>query len=101
MDRRELGEDDLVFHLGSNGNGGNSSGNHSFLPGGGYPHNIEAGTSNANGEARNIGDILLVMENSRRESQENQNRFMEAIINRLTLGRLAQLVVGVSLGQFL
>ena len=101
MDRHELGEDDLVFRLGSNGNGGISSKNHSFLSGGGYPHNIEAGTSNANGEARNIGDILLFMENSRRESQENQNRFMEAMINRLAPGGLAPPVVGVSLRQFL
>jgi hypothetical protein len=105
MDRRRLGEDDLVFRLGSNGNGGVSSGNHSFLPGGGlhtnYPHIGEAGTSNANGEARNIGDILLFMENSRRESQENENRFMEAIINRLAPGGLAQPVAGVSLRQFL
>jgi hypothetical protein len=105
MDRHRLGEDDLVFRLGSNGNGGVSSGNHSFLPGGGlhtnYPHIGEAGTSNANGEARNIGDILLFMENSRRESQENQNRLMEAIINRLALGGLAQPVAGVSLRQFL
>ena len=101
MDRRELGEDDLVFRLGTNGDGGNSSGNHSFLPGGGYPHNIEARTSNANGKARNIGDILLFMENSRRESQENQNRFMEAMINRLAPGGLAPPVAEVSLRQFL
>jgi len=101
MDRRELGEDDLVFRLGSNGNGGNSSRNRSFLPGRGYPRNIEARTSNANGEARNIGDILPFMENSRRESQENQNRFMEVIINRLAPGGLALPVAGVSLRQFL
>ena len=101
MDRHRLGDDDLVFRLGSNGNGGNSSRNHSFLPGGVYPHNIEARTSNTNGEARNIGDILLFMENSRRESQENQNRFMEAIINRLAPGGLALPVAGVSLRQFL
>lgn len=42
----------------------------------------------------------MFMENSQRESQENQNHFLEGLLTRLVPGGLPAHVAGVSLGQF-
>ena len=47
-----------------------------------------------------MAEVLKFLENSRRETQENQNRFMEALLTRMT-PTTSQPVHGVTLGDFL
>ena len=109
MNNNGLTEQDLVFRLESSAHdqhgGTRVSENQSALPGAAQlPSNPEvgnAGTSGLMGGEGNLGDVLKFMENSRRESQENQNRFLEAIQTRLVPGGANLPGAGVSLGEFL
>ena len=109
MNNNGLTEQDLVFHLGSSAHdqhgGTPASEDQSVLPGPvRLPSNPEVGnaeTSGLMGGEGNLGDVLKFMENSRRVSQENQNRFLEAILTRLVPGGANLPGASVSLGEFL
>ena len=109
MDNHGLTEQDLIFRLGSSSQdqqgGTPPSENQSARPGQGQPaSNPEfgnAGTSGIVGGEGNLGDVLRFLETSRRETQENQNRFLETILTRLVPRGARQPDVGVSLKDFL